>query len=151
METIRNHYMFMEGVYPLLGTGPEKRNFLVLIANSDATGQYCLRWSMPGISCRTAFNILAMLEAHSHEGWIIDKLYYCDAFFKSIRLLLEGTAPSASPCAVHLFYLHTLSLSQRLLTTVWHSALTFYQTCFPSTKSTMNIYDTKFNIRPGNK
>lgn len=42
----------------------KKRNFMILISKSDdAAGQYCLKWSMSGISYGMAFNILDMLEA----------------------------------------------------------------------------------------
>lgn len=44
----------------------KKRNFLILISKSDAAGQYCLKWSMSGISSGMAFNILDMLEAQLH-------------------------------------------------------------------------------------
>ena len=53
-------------MYPFLGTGPKRRDFLVFISKRDATGQYCLKWSMLGRSSRMAFNIPDMLEAQLH-------------------------------------------------------------------------------------
>lgn len=39
------------------GYRSKTRNFLVLISKSDATGYYCLKWSMLGVSFGMAFNI----------------------------------------------------------------------------------------------
>lgn len=51
---------------PTSGYRSKKRNFLILISMSDATGQYCLKWSMPGIRAGMAFNTPDMLEAQLH-------------------------------------------------------------------------------------